>query len=85
MSGKFSTAEDKGRRIVSKRGNEETKQSHLQNRHDLQKFVRCTIPVPSQKNMQQLLLVCRTSVQAPLAVCCTELPNDDVCKIVVPL
>ena len=41
--------------------------------------------MPSQKNMQQLLSVCRTSVSAPLAVCCTELPNDVVCKIIVPL
>ena len=35
--------------------------------------------------MQQLLLVCRASVSAPLAVCCTDLPHDVVCKIVVPL
>ncbi len=80
----FSTAENEGRRIISKRSKNKTEQSHLQNRHDLQ-IGRCSILVPSQKNMQQLLLVSRTSVSAPLAVCCTELSNDVVCKIVVPI
>ena len=47
------------------------------------KVGQSSIPVPSQKNMQQLLLACRASVQALLAVCCTELPNDVVFKIVV--